>query len=218
MIFFFTSDQPTNTTYSQSPGLEWRYSFSQPEILLAAEVPEEAKSAYLALKAVNKRYFSEGLTKALSSYAMKCVLLQMMEDTEAEFWEHNYEPIDVFMKMLDILYQHLSNRVFPHYWIPSINLAKDLNTETFDQLCQKINTVRNKPQAFIADNWLEHTRCLRLNCCSCCIFGKCNLRPPIIKGVTCCSSEPSCLIPCTYSKTTWCFGPCPYNRVTMDVY
>ena len=152
---------------------------------------------------------------------MKCVLFQMMEETEAEFWEHSFDPVDVFIKMLDILHQHLSNRVIPHYWIPSINLVKDLDNLTLDKLCHKVNTVRNKPQAFVADNWLELTRCLRLKCCSCCAFGKSaslykgvvsNIR--FVKSSTC----PCCLVPCSYSDATCCLGPCPYDKLNMDVY
>ena len=220
-MFQFILDQPTNTTFSQSPGLEWRYSFSQPEILLAAIIPDEAKSAYLALKAVNKRYFSHGFIKALPSYVMKCVLFQMMEETEAEFWERSYGADDVFIKMLDILYQHLNNRSFPHYWIPSINLIKDVDYQTLEKLCHKVNTVRHKPQAFVADNWLELTRCLRLKCCSCCAFGKkTSLYQGVFSNILFVKSKkcPCCLIPWSYSDQTYCLGPCPYDKLNMDVY
>ena len=221
MILNFIPDQPTNTTYSQSPGLEWRYSFSQPEIMLTGIVPEKAKSAYLALKAVNKRYFSKGFFRALPSYTMKCVLLQMMEETEAQYWEQHYDPVDVFIKMLDILYQHLTNRVFPQYWIPSINLIKDLDMQTIDQLCHKVNTVRNKPQAFVADNWLELTRCLRLKCCRCCAFGKtASLYKGVVSNILFAKSStcPLCLIPYSYSDQASCMGPCRYDKLNMDVY
>ena len=208
-------DQPINTTFSQSPGLEWRFSFSQAEMVLSAEIPEKARGAYLALKAVNKRYLSKGFIKALPSYVMKCVLLQMMEETEAQFWESHHEFVDVFIKMLDILHQHLSNGVFPHYWIPNIDLTKDLDTLTTDTLCQKVNAVRNKPQEFVAENWLEVTRCLRLNCCSCCACGKSASHRKCCGKSTCC---PLCLIPCAYGDNMCCLGPCPYDKLNMDVY
>ena len=42
--------------YGQSPGLEWRFSFSQAELLLSDSVPTQARSAYLAFKAVVKKH------------------------------------------------------------------------------------------------------------------------------------------------------------------
>ena len=214
-------DQPVNTTYSQSPGLEWRFSFSQPEMFLAAIIPREARSAYIALKAVNKKYFSHHIIKPLPSYAMKCLLLQMMEETEASYWELHHNAVDIFIKMLDILHQHLTNKVFPHYWIPSINLFKDLDNTTLDLICHKVVEVRHNPQKYVADNWLELTRCLRLKCCSFCAFGKRSSlfltllsRVLSIKRKIC----PCCLIPWSYSEEPFWFGPCPYDKVNMDVY
>ena len=169
---------------------------------------------------MNKRYLSKWFINSLPSYTLKCVLLQMMEETESQFWMHEHDAVEIFTKMLDILHQHLSNRMFPHYWIPSINLIKDLDIPTLDLLCQKINTVRNKPQAYVADNWLEITRCLRLNCCSCCAFGK---GAPLYKSISNIlhikkSSCPLCFIPCSYSSNSCCFGPCRYDKLNIDVY
>ena len=169
---------------------------------------------------MNKRYFSIGFYEAPLSYAIKCVLLQLMEETKSQFWVHEHDAVEVFNKMLDILHQHLSNRVFPHYWIPKINLIKNLDVPTLDLLCQKVKIVQSKPEAYVADNWLELTRCLRLNCCSFCAFGR---GAPLYNGISgrirvkesCC---PFCFIPCSYSDSIGCLGPCPYDKMNMDVY
>ena len=58
---YLTTAQPTLTTYDQAPTLEWRYSFSQPELELSDCIPEPAKQAFMALKAVNKAHLRSHL-------------------------------------------------------------------------------------------------------------------------------------------------------------
>ena len=74
------------TTFGTSPGLEWRYSFSQPEIILAANVPRAARTAYLAFKALVKRHFNKRFGK-IPSYALKCIMFRVVESMPIRFWE-----------------------------------------------------------------------------------------------------------------------------------
>ena len=54
-MIFILIEQAEYTSYAQSSGLEWRYSFSQAEIFLSDNIPKDARTAFLALKALNKR-------------------------------------------------------------------------------------------------------------------------------------------------------------------
>ncbi len=206
-----------NTTYSQSTGLEWRYSFSQPEILLAENVAPAARSAYIALKAVNKRHISKHLKKGLQSYTLKCLLFRFMEEKDASFWETNPYPIDIFVTLLNSLHLDMVNGFLPHYWIEENNLIEDLDQATRTWIQSQIVKICANPQDYIADNWLEHTRCFRYNCCVRC-GGEQKKAVEQIIVIPPDPPNPCCLIPMSYTKTTCCCGPCPSDRINIDVY
>ena len=71
--------------------LEWRYSFSQAEMLLAYNIPEQARTSYLALKAVvkthiNREYDDEGYRHKIPSYALKTILFFEVENLKEDYW------------------------------------------------------------------------------------------------------------------------------------
>jgi len=68
--------QTESTTFGQSPGLEWRYSFSQAEIM----------TAYLAFKAMVKRHLNIREGK-ISSYALKCIMFSVVEKKKPDYWK-----------------------------------------------------------------------------------------------------------------------------------
>ena len=72
--------------FGTAPGLEWRYSFSQPEILLSTEIPPLAKTAFLAFKAFVKRHCNTATVK-IRSYALKCILYAIVETKPSEYWQ-----------------------------------------------------------------------------------------------------------------------------------
>lgn len=85
---FCFSDQEESTTFGTAPGLEWRYSFSQAEIVLSTAIPPAAKTAYLALKATVKRHMNKNAS-LISSYALKCILYRNVERHLSNFWEES---------------------------------------------------------------------------------------------------------------------------------
>ncbi len=189
--------------------------------MLSDNVHPSARSAYLALKAVNKKHISvsQGVVKGLSSFVYKCLLLNFMEEQDAAYWETDPAPIEIFIKLLDNLKRHLLNGSFPHYWIEEIDLLADYDRPAILALLNNLERVRYKPQAYIADNWLEMTRCLRHNCCACCAFPRQNTVKVVANTLALQSSScPLCLVPCSYKEDTLCFGPCPYDKLNMDVY
>ena len=78
----------------RSPGLEWRYSFSQAEIIMCKKLPKAAKTAFVGFKAMIKKYVnmrhcsSRDSEVKIKSYAMKCILLRYVEAKYDEvFWD-----------------------------------------------------------------------------------------------------------------------------------
>ena len=85
---FLYLEQAECTTYGKTPGLEWRYSFSQPEIILSKYLPAPARTAFLAFKALVKRHFNRSSGK-ISSYSLKCIMYRVVEKLPKEFWEND---------------------------------------------------------------------------------------------------------------------------------
>ena len=81
----FSIEQAECTTYGRSLGIEWRYSFSQAEIILSDSIPAPARTAFLAFKAVNKRYI-ETKGRRMGSYVLKCILLRLVESKTPDYW------------------------------------------------------------------------------------------------------------------------------------
>ena len=90
-------DLPDNSMIGRSPGLEWRYSFSQAELIMCKELPKAAKTAFVGFKAMVKKYINMSESKRkrgrkgqrevkIRSYAMKCILLHYVEEKEKDFW------------------------------------------------------------------------------------------------------------------------------------
>lgn len=87
---------PTASAYGESSGLEWRYSFSQAELLLADALPSPARTAFLAFKAVVKCKVDK-YGKRLSSYILKNIMLRKVEQLENVFWSDESASEDFFM-------------------------------------------------------------------------------------------------------------------------
>jgi len=85
-FFFLFLGQTESTTFGQSPGLEWRYSFSQAEIIMSGHIPAPARTAYLAFKAMVKRHLNIREGK-ISSYALKCIMFSVVEKKKPDYWK-----------------------------------------------------------------------------------------------------------------------------------
>ena len=91
------SGQTENTKFGRSPRLEWRYSFSQAEIILAKHIPQPAKSAYLAFKALVKRHLNKREGK-ICSFALKCIMFRLVERKSKAHWRMKTDCVEnVFM-------------------------------------------------------------------------------------------------------------------------
>ena len=95
--------------------LEWRYSFSQAEMLLADNIPEKARGSYLALKAVvkthiNKVYDDKGYPHKIASYVLKSILFYEVEKQEESYWEDD----NVYAEFFWIIFNALRKCIIIH--------------------------------------------------------------------------------------------------------
>ena len=210
--FAFTA-QSKLTSYDHAPSLEWRYSFSQPELELFDCMPEVAKKAFVALKAVNKAHLkSKSEDDKDLGYELKSITLRFVEKQNPRYWQQN-EADDIFCKLLEMLHEALNSGICLHYWIDGNNLLQDFSPQRLSELAQKVKRIQMNPHRYVADNWLEHTRCLRFHCCYC---GPRSINLPKAKAAT--DRDPY-LIPCSYignTSTSCC--PCPYDDIGFEVY
>ncbi|XP_066910710.1 uncharacterized protein [Clytia hemisphaerica] len=155
------------TKFSQSPGLEWRYSFSQAEIILAKHIPQPAKSAYLAFKAVVKRQVNKRDIKErkICTFALKCILYRLVERKTKSFWKTADSCLEtLFMELLTDLDGHLRSRSCPNFWIPDINVFEYLTPDNMESKQRIVGEVMQDARHYVAKEWLEHCGCCRVGC------------------------------------------------------
>ena len=90
----FSLEQQRNSYLSQSSVLEWRFSFSQPEILLAEALHDLPRTAYLAFKATIKRHINALPDQFLNfhkipSYVLKSIMFREAECIPYGYWDDN---------------------------------------------------------------------------------------------------------------------------------
>ena len=97
--------------FGRSPGLEWRYSFSQAELILCKTLPKAAKTAFIGFKAMIKKYVNmrhcsskklrvgENPMK-IRSYVMKSIMLRYVQENYVEAWNEadNDEAVELIYK------------------------------------------------------------------------------------------------------------------------
>ena len=154
--------------------LEWRYSFSQAEMLLADNIPEKARGSYLALKAVikthiNKVYDDKGYPHNIASYALKTILFYEVERLEESYWNQDggiYEKF--FWVLFNSLHKKVEENYCPHYWIETLNLFDEMVEEDFTFLKDRLAKIKAEPIKYMTSEWLEWNRYMRQNCCDLC--------------------------------------------------
>lgn len=107
-LFFSSSGQHSSTYLSQSAVLEWRFSFSQAEILLSDALPNIPRKAFLEFKATVKRHdnlvpdFKGDYDHKIPTYVLKTILFRVVEKYNIEYWnEQDYvKTTESFFKIL----------------------------------------------------------------------------------------------------------------------
>jgi len=203
--------------------LEWRYSFSQAEMLLADNIPPKARACYLAFKATIKTHINcsadaYGKQHKIQSYALKTILFYEIEKHPAEYWEEDDVKTTFFLALLASLREKVVYRFCPHYWIYMQNLFVEMDENDSDFIILQLDRIAKEPEKFIADEWLEWNRMIRENCCPSCVdvgFNEVRVEPrqPINDNDSNACSVPihKCVCCCPYSGAD-------FNPVAFEVY
>ena len=171
-------------------------------MLLADNIPEKARTSYLALKAVVKTHINrvlddKGYAHKIPSYALKTILFFEVERIEENFWPQNNVEEEFFWALFKSLRQKIAEKKCPHYWIEALDLFADMKDEDFAFMEDKLKKIEEQPVKYIASEWLEWNRYMRKNCCASCINQAYEERYVINEELkplkVCC-----CSIPCSY--------------------
>ena len=204
--------------------LEWRYSFSQAEMLLADNIPDKARTSYLALKAVvkthiNRVYDDEGYAHKIPSYALKTILFFEVEKLKNEYWDEE----EIESKFFWVLFRSLKNKVeskrCPHFWIESLNLFADMKDNDFKFIEEKLEKIEEQPIQHLTSEWLEWNRYVQMECPASCVQPGSNER--YVYGR---EFEPCCNLPCyvmnpfTSKRKEGEPSSIKYNQVAIEVY
>lgn len=242
------TEQSEQSYLNQGAVLEWRYSFSQAEMILADEMPEVARTVFLAFKAVIKTHINNAVNSSkykfheISSYVLKTILFYEVERTPEEFWKEDQVECKFFNRLMDVLYKCMETQRCDHYWIPKINLLVDKFPEDFQFFLERLNAIRGNYVIHLTSDWLEFQRCIRFHCCNCCMSEGRDLkqitglqkRTKIEDGTYCCVC---CKCMFSYDSNAWrwkvkrwpwkalwncrCkrrYGPIEYDPELFEVY
>lgn len=216
-----TLEQAEYTRYARNSGLEWRYSFSQAEVFLSDSIPPDARTAFLAFKALNKRYLNKRGHKT-KSYALKSILFSQVEAKRPEYWEREDKIVieEFFLDLMRILKEGYRTKNIPNYWIPELNLIDYLTAYDCQRKFKMCEDILENPKKYVADNWLEYVRCLRLNCCYC---GDTGYKRRLFQSGEVADEkirtpDAWCTCNCDYNNDTCPCGPCSYNPLNLEVY
>ncbi|XP_066922483.1 cyclic GMP-AMP synthase-like receptor 1 [Clytia hemisphaerica] len=169
----FQKEQMADSFLGTSAVLEWRYSFSQAEMVLSDHVPQAIRTSYLAFKAVikthiNRVFDAEGLPHKIPSYALKTILFYELENMPVNFNAKEIEE-KFFWILFESLQQKIDSKKCPHYWIKSLDLFSDIKEIDFEFMKDRLNRIKQRPIEYIASEWLEWNRYMRQHCCASCI-------------------------------------------------
>ena len=110
--------------------LDWRWSFSFAEMILANNRTNEMNLSYLVLKSMFYRYIKpvEYNNETLASYLIKTVMLWQCEENDATWWCER-SIVNSISVLLEKLKESLYNKHLRHYFIPDINLLDNVSDE-----------------------------------------------------------------------------------------
>ena len=126
---------------------------------------------------------------------LKTILLWEVEKKSEDYWNEAYVLEEFFLELLANLRKCFSERVCPMYWNPHLNLLQGMEDDDFIFISHRLEFIRGNMVEAIADDWLELERCIRLNCCKCCIH--LNYQVNFFEEDV--ERQNLCLMPCDYS-------------------
>lgn len=129
---------------NETKDIEWRFSFSVCEILIARSLGFYQKKCYLIVKALIDVHIKQDieLSKLMCSYYLKTSLYWLCESLEKERW--TYETLyDRFVDFIDYIINCFKNKCLKHYFIPEMNLIDHLDDEMSKKVSEKCALIKN---------------------------------------------------------------------------
>ena len=149
---------------SKDKETEFRFSFSEAELILFGTLTCEQRKCFIAFKALVKYsiYKLEYKTKQdinyLSSYCLKTIFLWACETIPVDHWQTPNGWSKCLLYMIDNLYASVKDRNLPGYFIPESNLLDNMTQS--GPLLAGIETLRSDPISHAAI-FIDATKCFR---------------------------------------------------------
>ena len=140
---------------SGNPDYDFRISFSHAEYLLSKEMNDIQRECYRCLKKFHRAYLSR--PKGLVTFHLKNVFLLTIEETGVHMWTESNRA-ECMMKLLWNLFEVLTKRHLPHFFVRSYNLfCVDYIEEPYimESLVEKVKEIMQYPTKF-AKELVEH--------------------------------------------------------------
>ena len=133
---------------------EWRFSFSQAEVLLANARTKFQSKCYLVAKSIFYVYikkYNAKVDEELPSYVLKTIMFQMLEEIHPDIWK--WEAIkDVFAVVKEIfarLYSCLKERHLKSLFSNDIDLLKRYSSEFLQKIMTPVFNVSKEPWLYL---------------------------------------------------------------------
>lgn len=125
---------------NDNPECDFRISFSHAEYLLSQEMNDIHRECYRCLKKFHRAHFSTQ-PESLVTFHLKTILMQTMEETDAEMWTKNNRA-ECMMKLLLNLMEALRKKHLSHFSVKPYNLfSPDCveSSELLETLIEKVD-------------------------------------------------------------------------------
>ena len=141
---------------SRTPELEYRYSFSAHELLLAKDMPKWVRQGYVTFKYTvktgiellreaeetsNDQQTSQGRS-LISTYHCKTALLWQLDDSKS--WQSE-ESFGLFRLLVKRLHGYIHDQFLPHYFMPECNLLECVSDSEIEYARTCLESILQNP-------------------------------------------------------------------------
>ena len=134
------------------PDCDFRISFSNAELLLSKEMNDIQRECYICLKQYHRTYLCS-LSDGLTTFHLKNIYLQTIEETGAEMWRESNRA-ECMMKLLENLLEALRKKHLPNFFVKKYNLfSTDYieDPEILESLAGTVKEIMENPVKFSKD-------------------------------------------------------------------
>ena len=133
---------------SETRDIEFRWSFSVAEKILAKSLTPTQRQCYILLKILHREAFKR--PKVITSYHLKNILFWVCEEIPAEDWKQKRVG-ECLLALLDKLIETLSEGCLPHYFLEENNLIEYVDSGDLEDILKKVEEVRTAPLGYLFD-------------------------------------------------------------------